>query len=68
MEFTSHKCDSVGCENTHKPPNGWYLLQRRGRYFVVGQWMETVDLSEYEHYCSVNCLFKRISVLTGKDM
>jgi hypothetical protein len=68
MQVRSHKCDSPGCENVHKPSNGWYMLQKRGRFFVIGQWVEQMDLSEYEHYCSVSCLFKRISILTGKEI
>lgn len=68
METTTFKCDSAGCEKMHTGNNGWYLLQRRGRYFVVGTWVEQQDLREYEHYCGISCLFKRISELTGKEI
>ena len=68
METTTFKCDAVGCGQLHTGNNGWYLLRKRGQFLVIGAWMEQEDMQKYEHYCSLSCLFKRISELTGREL
>jgi len=65
---TIFKCDWPGCGNTQKGSSGWFLLQRRGKFTVFGQWLEQVDLAEFEHFCGLECFHKRVSQITGRAM
>ena len=67
METTTFKCDAVGCGQLHNGSRGWYLLRRRGQFILIGEWMEQEDMTRYEHYCGLSCLFKRISELRSKE-
>lgn len=68
MKTTTYACDIPGCGKLHTANNGFYLLRRRGKWIIIGAWSTEEDLEEFEHYCGVTCLFRRISQLSGKDL